>query len=248
MLLDKIFKRKSKEPHCSAVIVAAGLALRMGTDKTMMDSGNMPVLARTLLAFESCAAVDEIVVVTRAEKVEEVAALCKKFGVTKVSKVICGGKTRTESALAGVSEVKKGAKLIAIHDGARPFATEELIIRVVNAASEHLSAVPVIRSTDTLKSVDEEGIVCGAIDRETTVRVQTPQVFDADLIKGALTKAVMDGLTLTDDCSAMELMGVKTYTVEGDEDNIKLTVPRDRDIAECIIRKRGDYYEDRTWL
>lgn len=246
MSLDRIFKRKNKQPRCSAVIVAAGSAQRMGVDKTMMELGCMPVLARTLLAFENCASVDEIIVVTRMEKAEEVAALCKKFGVTKVSKVIRGGKTRTESALAGVSEVRKSAKLIVIHDGARPLVTEELITRVVDAAAAHMAAIPVIKLMDTLKSVDENGVVCGGVDRESTVRVQTPQAFDADLIKGALTKAVKDEVTLTDDCSAMELMGIKTYTVDGDEDNIKLTTPRDLDIALFILQKRGDYNEDRT--
>ena len=248
MKLKELFKKTEQRNTCSAVIVAAGSAQRMGADKVMLELGCMPVLARTLLAFQNCDAIDEIIVVTRMEKVEEVASLCKKYGVTKAGKVIRGGKTRMESALAGVSEARSGAKLIAIHDGARPFVTDEVIHRTVDAAAAYMSAVPVIRSTDTLKAIDEDGLITGSVDREHTVRVQTPQVFNADLIKGALTKAVSDGLTLTDDCSAIEIMGIKTHTVDGDEDNIKLTTPRDIQLGELILKTRGDYSEDRTRL
>lgn len=248
MKLKELFKKTEQRNTCSAVIVAAGSAQRMGADKVMLELGCMPVLARTLLAFQNCDAIDEIIVVTRMEKVEEVASLCKKYGVTKAGKVIRGGKTRMESALAGVSEVRSNAKLIAIHDGARPFVTDEVIRRTVDAAAAYMSAVPVIRSTDTLKTIDEDGLITGSVDRDRTVRVQTPQVFNADLIKGALTKAVSDGLTLTDDCSAIEIMGIKTHTVDGDEDNIKLTTPRDIQLGELILKTRGDYSEDRTRL
>lgn len=248
MKLKELFKKTEQRNTCSAVIVAAGNAQRMGADKVMLELGCMPVLVRTLLAFQNCYKIDEIIVVTRMEKVEEVASLCKKYGVTKAGKVIRGGKTRMESALAGVSEVRSNAKLIAIHDGARPFVTDEVIRRTVDAAAAYMSAVPVIRSTDTLKTIDEDGLIIGSVDREHTVRVQTPQVFNADLIKGALTKAVSDGLTLTDDCSAIEIMGIKTHTVDGDEDNIKLTTPRDIQLGELILKTRGDYSEDRTRL
>lgn len=248
MKLKELFKKTEQRNTCSAVIVAAGSAQRMGADKVMLELGCMPVLARTLLAFQNCDAINEIIVVTRMEKVEEVASLCKKYGVTKVGKVIRGGKTRMESALAGVSEARSGAKLIAIHDGARPFVTDEVIHRTVDAAAAYMSAVPVVYSTDTLKTIDEDGLITGSVDRDRTVRVQTPQVFNADLIKGALTKAVSDGLTLTDDCSAIEIMGIKTHTVDGDEDNIKLTTPRDIQLGELILKTRGDYSEDRTRL
>ena len=242
------FRKKQEPPVCSAVILAAGSAERMGEDKVTMNLGAMPVLAHTLAAFQDSPSVDEIIVVTRMEKVEEIADLCHKYGMDKVSKVIGGGATRTESALAGVSEVKASAKLIAIHDGARPLVSQELISRTVSAAKEHLAAVPVIASTDTLKIVDDDNFIAATVDRTNTVRVQTPQVFNADLIKGALTKAVSDGLTLTDDCSAIEIMGIKTHTVDGDEDNIKLTTPRDIQLGELILKTRGDYSEYRTRL
>lgn len=241
-------RKKEETPHCSAVIVAAGSSQRMGSDKLLHNLGIMPVLARTLLVFQDCELVDEIVVVTRMEKLEEVADLCKKYRIEKASKVICGGATRMESALAGVSEVKKKAKLIAIHDGARPLVSVELIENTVRAAAKYKAAVPAIKSVDTLKLAEDGETVTGSLDRELVLRVQTPQVFDADLIKGALTFAAEKKLPLTDDCSAVEQMGVKARIVPGEEDNIKLTTPRDMLFAAAILKDRGEYLADRAWV
>lgn len=244
MNILELFRKKDqpiKDPHCSAVIVAAGSSERMGSDKLMLKLGDVPVLARTLRVFQASPLVDEIVVVTRMEKLQETADLCKEYGIEKVSRVIAGGKTRTESALAGVSECDKKAKLIAIHDGARPLVTEDLILRTVYAAAEHMAAAPSIASADTLKAVNDKGMIIGTVDRESTVRIQTPQVFRAELIKGALTHAVEKNISLTDDCAAAEMMGVQTKTVLGDEDNLKITTPRDMLFAIEILKERGDY-------
>lgn len=146
-----------------------------------------------------------------------------------------------------MSELSCGTKLIAIHDGARPLVTQDVISRAVYAARDYLAAVPAIPSVDTLKNVEDERVVA-TLDRECIMRVQTPQVFDADLIKGALTVAAAKALPITDDCSAIELMGVKVKAVEGDPNNIKLTTPNDVMLAEAILRDRGDEYADRTWL
>ena len=241
MNLKNLFGRKQEIPHCAVVIVAAGTAQRMGSDKAVMNLGNMPVIARTLLAFEKSPYVSEIVVVTRMDLIVDVADICKRYGVSKVSKVCCGGKTRMESALAGVSEVSEDVELIAIHDGARPLVSQELIERTVYAAKTNLAAAPAIASTDTLKAVDENGFIAGTVDRNTVLRVQTPQIFQADVIKGALSKAVKDGLLLTDDCSAVEIMGIRTKIVEGETDNIKLTTPADVHLAAAILRDRGEF-------
>ena len=241
MKLPGLFKKKKDSvPHCSAVIVAAGSSQRMGMDKLLAELNGIPVLARTIQAFESSPLVDEIVVVTRMDHLETVADLCHQNGFGKVSRVVCGGATRTLSALAGVSEVKKSARLIAIHDGARPLVTTDVILRTVYAAAEYMAAAPVVPSADTLKQVDDKGAVVATLDREHTVRVQTPQVFRADLIKGALTKAAERGMVFTDDCAAAEMMGLQTHTVLGDEDNIKLTTPRDMVFASEILRLREE--------
>lgn len=248
MDIRSLLKKKEKTPVCSAVIVAAGSSQRMGSDKILMKLGPMPVLVRTILAFQDNPLIDEIIVVTKTDKIEEVAKLCDNSGLSKVKMVISGGATRMESALAGVSAVRKGAELIAIHDGARPLVTQDVINRTIYAAQKYMSAVPAVPSTDTLKIVDADGVITATVDRESTYRVQTPQVFEADLIKGALTKAAMDDLPITDDCSAMDRMGVKTHIVEGDYNNIKITTPGDLVIAEAIIRDRGDYNANRAWV
>lgn len=235
-----LWKKNNAAPKCSAVIVAAGSSVRMGSDKLAAQLGSASVLMRTLRVFESSEYVNEIVIVTRMDKVSEIADLCAHEGLSKISKVVAGGKTRMESSLIGVSAVKSSAKLIAIHDAARPLVSETLIKRVVCAAAEHMAAVPVIPSTDTLKVVDADNRVVGTVDRETTYRVQTPQVFDAILIKGALTKAAEKGLALSDDSAAMDMTGFKSFTVAGEEDNIKITTPRDLMIAEAILKSRGE--------
>ena len=242
------FKNKKEKPSCSAVIVAAGSSQRMGSDKIMLKLGAMPVLARTVLAFENNEYVDEIIIVTKTEKLEEIADMCFKNGLHKVKQVVSGGATRMESALAGVSACRHGAELIAIHDGARPLVSQELITRTIEAARAYRAAVPAVASTDTLKVVDERGFITGTLDRSVTRRVQTPQVFEADLIKGALTKAVEKNLALTDDCSAMDMMGVKTITVEGELTNIKITTPEDMVTAKAIVEDRGDWNANRTWV
>ncbi len=239
-------KKEGERSFCTAVIVAAGSSQRMGSDKIFAALGGWPVLVRSIRAFEDNELVDEIIVVTREEKLQQVADLVKKYELHKVSKVILGGKTRVESCLAGVSEAEHRAGLIAIHDGARPLVTQRVIRETIRAAEAHYAAVPVVPSTDTLKLLDGEGVVSGTVDRAAIFRVQTPQVFRADLIKGALTAAMQRDLPITDDCSAMELMGIKTHTVPGDEDNIKLTTPRDFVVAEAILKNRGYDYADRT--
>ena len=243
-----LFRRKRKPPVCSAVIVAAGSSQRMGTDKIMMKLGAMPVLARTILAFENSEYVDEIIIVTRTEKLEEIAKLCHDNGLHKVKQVVSGGATRMESALAGVSACRHEAELIAIHDGARPLLTQALIERTRIYAARNTA--PPSRRPEHRHAQDRgrQGLHRRYGDRASTVRVQTPQVFDADLIKGALTKAVELNLPLTDDCSAMDMMGVKTFVVEGEAENIKITTPSDYVTAKAIVEDRNDWNANRTWV
>ena len=241
MNIMSLLKKKEVEPHCSVVIVAAGSSNRMGSDKIMLKLGNIPVIVRTAKVFQDSPLVDDIIIVTRQDNIMPVAELREQYSLSKVTKIICGGETRAASCLAGVSEVSKDAKLIAIHDGARPFVTQDIITRTVYAAKEFRSAVPAIASVDTIKIV-EDGVVVGGIDRSKVMRIQTPQVFDADMVKGALTKAVTSEIPVTDDSSAVEMMGVKTHIVEGDEDNIKLTTRKDMLIAETILKQRGELF------
>ncbi|OUN25023.1 2-C-methyl-D-erythritol 4-phosphate cytidylyltransferase [Pseudoflavonifractor sp. An85] len=227
-------KRKPQEPTCTMVVVAAGSSQRMGQDKMFLELEGQPVLAHTLLAMEGSSRVDQVVVVTREDLVGAVANLCRELGLSKVKTVVRGGATRVESARLGTMEVPQDAKLIGIHDGARPFVSSQVMERVVDQAAQAGAAAPAIPVQDTVK-VAHNGVVDHTPDRATLFAVQTPQVFDADLIRGALAKALLDNAPLTDDCSAVERLGMPVSLVEGDRNNIKLTTPADLAVARVIL-------------
>ena len=151
-VFDKLLKFKATAPDfCSAVVLAAGNSQRMGRDKILVPIGGAPVIAHTLKALQGSDSIDEIVIVTKYESIQEIADICSGFGITKASRVVRGGKTRLESALIGVSNVSEKATLIAIHDGARPFVSEKLIERVVHAAKVHSAAAPAVTSHHFLR-------------------------------------------------------------------------------------------------
>ena len=233
------FKRKAKKQpdvHCSVVVLAAGSSNRMGRDKIMMDVDGLPVIVHTLRAFEYVPEVSEVIVVTREDLVPEIAGLCKMFALGKVRKVVRGGASRVESARLGTLETDRDTGLIAIHDGARPFVSETLVRNVILKAAQTGAAAPAIPVTDTIK-VAKNGLVECTPDRAALFAVQTPQVFDASLIRAALQKALDDGAEVTDDCSAVERLGMKVSLTEGDERNFKLTTPADIARAESMLKE-----------
>ena len=221
-----------KLKRCGAVIVAAGNATRMGgVDKIMADLGGEPLILRTVRPFLTCEAISEIVIVTRPELVGTVRNLFAGFD--KVTAVVAGGKDRAESVNAGLNAFTKKVKLAAIHDGARPLVTEELIDRVERAANAYSAAAPAVDVKDTIKVV-AGGVVSSTPERSTLRAIQTPQVFDFDLLRGALKKAREDGAAITDDCSAVERLGMSVKIVKGDEHNLKVTTPMDLRIARML--------------
>ena len=221
---------------CGAVIVAAGNASRMGgIDKVMAQLNGEPMIVRTVRTFQACDAVKEIVIVTREDLIPKITSLCGKFD--KVRAVVVGGNDRAESVKNGLGMLSKTVKLAAIQDGARPLITEAVIDRTIRAAHTYGAAAPAIPVKDTIKVV-AGGIVSSTPDRNTLNAIQTPQVFDVDLLKGALKKAFTDGAVITDDCSAVELLGYKVKIVEGDERNIKVTTPMDLKIAELLLEEK----------
>ena len=221
--------------RCGAVIVAAGSASRMkGIDKIMADLGGMPVIARTVKAFQECDCISEIVIVTREDLIPAVTAAC--LGFDKVTAVVAGGDSRPESVNNGLNALSDKVKLAAIQDGARPLITEAVIDRTIRAAHTYGAAAPAIPVKDTIKVV-AGGIVSSTPDRSTLKAIQTPQVFDFDLLKGALKKAFEDKAEITDDCSAVERLGMSVKIVEGDERNIKVTTPLDLAIAKLLLEE-----------
>ena len=220
---------------CGAVIVAAGTASRMGgIDKVMAELDGEPMILRTVRTFENCDAIQEIVVVTREDLILPIMRLCAGF--PKVQAVICGGASRQESVQLGLNALSNKVKLAAVQDGARPLITEAVIDRTVRAAHTYGAAAPAIPVKDTIKVVTG-GIVKETPDRATLQAVQTPQVFDFDLLRGALKKAKEDGAAVTDDCSAVERLGMSIKIVEGDERNIKVTTPMDLKIAKLLLEE-----------
>ena len=221
--------------HCGVVIVAAGNATRMGgIDKTMAYIHGEPVIARTVRAFQNCDAIKEIVVVTRSNLIMPVSDLCHPF--SKVTAVVVGGENRVASVQNGLNALSSRVHLVAVHDGARPLISFEVIDRTVRAAHTYGAAAPGVPVKDTIKVVSG-GVVTSTPDRKTLQAVQTPQVFDFDLLRGALKKAVEKGWEITDDCSAVEMLGMRVRMVEGDEKNIKITTPMDLKIAEILLEE-----------
>lgn len=241
-LLDRVFRRKAerKRPYCAAIVAAAGSSMRMGGEnKLLLPLGDMPVLAHTLRAVDRAEGIDEILIAAREEDLLRYADICKAYDIQKPVKVIVGGATRTESVLRAALEASPEAVLLAVQDGARPLVTSALIDRTIEAARSCFAVAPAIPVTDTIK-VAEDGIVRATPERSSLFAVQTPQVFDAGLLKAALQSALTAGVSITDDCAAVERLGKEVYLTEGDAENLKITTPTDILIAEAILQQRGE--------
>lgn len=233
--LTKLGRKVLPLKRCGAVIVAAGSASRMGgIDKVMAPLGGTPMVARTAAAFQNCDAIAEIVIVTRPDLIRPISSLCA--GMDKVRAVVAGGSSRQESVWQGLNALSEDIQLAAIHDGARPLVSNLVIDRTVRAANSYGAAAPAVPVKDTIKVV-KGGLVEKTPDRATLQAVQTPQVFDFDLLRGALKKAEEEKAAVTDDCSAVERLGVKVKIVEGDERNLKVTTPMDLKIAEMLLEE-----------
>lgn len=232
------FKKKREKafgPYCVCIVPAAGSSSRMGgLDKLMAPLDGQPVILRTLQALEASLYIHEIIVVTRSELLVDIGALCRDARLKKVTHVLLGGKTRLESVYKGVQQVSDKAKLIAIHDAARPLVTQAVIADAAAAAARCAAAAPALPIKDTVKEVSGE-LVTATLDRNLLRGVQTPQIFDADLLRAALQKAMDEGWEVTDDCSAVERLGATVTLTQGDERNLKLTTPTDLVVAEALL-------------
>ena len=234
--VTKAARKILKLKYCGAVIVAAGSASRMGgIDKVMSPLKGQPMIFHTVRAFQDCDAVKEIVIVTREDLIVPISNLCREF--PKVKAVVIGGKSRQESVTLGLNALSDKVKLAAIHDGARPLVSWQLIDLTVRMAHNYGAAAPAVPVKDTIKVV-EGGLAKETPQRSTLKAVQTPQVFDFDLIRGALKQAKLDGAELTDDCSAIERINMTVRIIDGEETNIKVTTPMDLKLAELLLEER----------
>ena len=235
-------KRRGGQPplFCSAVVPAAGSSRRMGGEnKLFAQVGGMAVLARTVMALAGSELIGEIIVATREEELMTAADLCRACGVEKPLKLVVGGATRLESVVKALEECDPRATLAAVHDGARPLVTVDVIDEAVRRAAECYAAAPAVPVKDTIKEAGEDGVVTATPDRSRLFAVQTPQVFDMDLLKGALKAALDAGITLTDDCGAVERLGKQVVLTKGSYENIKITTPEDLILAQAIWDNRN---------
>ena len=220
----------------SAVILAGGSSKRMGDeDKLAVMLEGRSVLAWSLRAFQACDFIQEIILVTHEGGEKNAFLSCE--GCDKVARVVHGGANRTASAYQGVMATDPNAEIILIHDGARPLVSEKVIRAAAEGAKKYGAALPAVPVTDTIK-LSTNAFVDSTPDRSTLFAAQTPQAFRGSLIKAALTDAVEKGLDLTDDCAAVERLGMRVRLVEGDSDNRKITTPSDLAVAEALIRMR----------
>lgn len=230
--------RDAQRPFCTMIVAAAGSSMRMGGgNKLLMPLDGIPVLARTLLAIDRASCVDEILIAARESDILTVSDLCKTFGIAKPTKVLRGGSSRAESVYLAALQADRQAALIAVQDGDRPLIQTELIDAVIQKAASTAAAVPAVPLKDTVK-VAQAGVVVQTPPRESLYAVQTPQVFDSDLLRAALQSALQSGAEITDDASAVERMGKQVFIMEGDPGNIKITTPIDLIIAEAILQER----------
>lgn len=219
----------------SAIVVAAGSSTRMGTDKQRLLLGDRPVIIHTLTAFEHCSSIDEIVLVTRAEEIEPLADLAEKYGITKLSSVVEGGADRQTSVAHGIACCAEESTHFAIHDGARPLITPEVITRVVEKAVQTGAAAAAVPMKDTVKVVNGQNVIIDTPDRDTLWSVQTPQVFEKQVYLHSLENAKEKELAVTDDCRLAEVAGYAVHLVEGSYRNIKITTPEDIRMAEGLL-------------
>lgn len=231
--------QEAQRPFCTAIVAAAGSSTRMGgeVNKLLLPLEGVPVLARTLTALDLASRVDAIVIAAREEDILPFSELCRTYGIRKPVKVVRGGDSREESVLRAALEADSRTELLAVQDGARPLVTPALIDAVAEKAARCNAAAPAIPVKDTIKVV-ADGTVRETLDRSTLRAIQTPQIFEADLLKAALQSALEAGAELTDDCSAVERLGKVVYLVEGDEANLKITTPLDMTIAAALLQSR----------
>lgn len=220
------------------IIVAAGRGERMGgdVDKAFLSLGPKPVLAYSLVAFQHCEDIDEIIIVVRKERVDSARSMAQMFGCTKVVKVVAGGAKRQASVANGLEALGADTRVVAVHDGARPCVTPRMISDTVQSALSHGSGVAAVKVTDTVKYVERGLTVTRTIDREKLWLVQTPQAFEVDLLKEAFEEVRKRKATVTDEASAVELLGKEVRLVPVPATNIKVTMADDLLMASTFLK------------
>lgn len=228
----------------TAIIVAAGDSRRMGFDKLFATIAGRPVIAHTIHAFERAGCIDEIIAVAREDRRGEIQTIVRDENFKKVRSIIPGGKHRQDSVRAGLDHLEAATTYAAIHDAARPLITAEQIELVFEQCRIHAAASLAEPISDTLKYADAGFFVTGSADRHQLYAMQTPQIFERQLIEDAYRAVYADNTWVTDEVSAVERLGRKVILVPNKDLNCKITYPRDLALAEFVLMQRTHLAEN----
>ena len=224
----------------TAIIVAAGDSRRMGFDKLFAAIAGKPVIAHTISAFQRANSVNEIIVVAREDRQDEIKTIVRDRRSEKVRSIVPGGKHRQDSVRAGLDQLDSATRWVAVHDAARPLITPEQIERVFQQCANHGAAALAEPINDTLKRADSDLLVSGSVDRDQLYAMQTPQIFERQLLEDAYRAVCAENIFVTDEVSAVERMGCKVVLVVNGDFNFKITYPRDLPLADFVLKQRMD--------
>lgn len=220
------------------IIVAAGKSERMGADvdKVFLSLGTRPVLSYAVQAFEQCPMIDGVILVVRKDRIDSARGMSQMFGFSKVRHIVAGGNSRQASVMNGLEKLGDDVKIVAIHDGARPCVTAAIIEETIKSAKRHGSGVASVKVTDTIKEVDRGMLVSRTVDRTKLWAVQTPQTFRVDWLRKAYSLCAKKRMAVTDEASAVEMIGEEVHLVPVPGMNIKITSPADLSLAAMLLK------------
>ena len=241
-LKELIFHVIPKKLYVSAVILAGGSGSRMNAavTKQWMEIEDIPVFARTLIQFQACPKIKEIILCIKADERPLYEGIKEKYGITKLKAVVNGGDTRAQSALNGFKRVSDKCTHVAIHDAARCLITPEMIDEVIKGAVKYGSATAACRATDTVKMANDNELIMSTPERKTVWQAQTPQIFETEIYRASAYLALDKGLTVTDDCSMVESAGFKIKLIDCGKENLKITEQVDLYFAEAVLKMRRE--------
>lgn len=210
----------------------------MGFDKLFAIIAGRPVIAHAINAFEQANSVAEIIVVAGEDRHDEIRKLSRNESFKKVRSIITGGERRQDSVRAGLENLSRDARYVAIHDAARPLVRPEQIVRVFERCRVHGAAALAEPISDTLKRADIDRMVTASVDRHQLYAMQTPQIFERAMIEAAYRAVPANGVSVTDEVSALERLGGKVFLVPAEDFNFKITYRQDLALAEFVLKQR----------